>query len=165
MSHNSHMARTHLDGLTAILILGFLVLCVVVVVSPVRALARARDAERAQHVRLLMAGVLQLQVEDSETYESLVERLRSAGDFKMPVGLGDCEGIHGPRCGDFETSNVCLSIREYLDSQLLPELPVDPDRRTYSAELPGYYVAIVQDQIEVGSCGAVTREIYLRHEL
>lgn len=165
MSHNPHMAKTHLDSLTAWCILGFFVLVVVMLLGPVRAVAKARDAARAEHVRLLMAGVLQLQAEDSEAYDALLVRIRSAGDLRVPVGMGDCTGIHGPQCGDFATSNTCLLIRDYLDDELLPELPVDPDGRYYSAELPGYYLRIVQDQVEVGSCGAVTREVYLRHSL
>lgn len=159
------MARTHLDALTAMVFLGFLILCVVMVIGPARALAKARDAERAEHVRMLMASVMQLEAEDPQGFEALLARLRSAGDLRVPIGLGDCAGVHGPQCGDFVMSNACLTLREHIDQELLPELPVDPDRRYYSPELPGYYLSISQDQIEVGSCGAVTREVYLRHAL
>lgn len=165
MSHNPHTTATTLDVLTAATILCFFAFVVVMIVGPVRVLAKARDAMRADHVRMITAAALQLEAEDPQTFDGLVERLRSAGDLKVMIGEGDCSGSHGKQCGDFETSNACLALREHIDQELLPELPVDPDRGRFSADLPGYYLSIVDDQLEIGSCGAVTREVFLEHGL
>ena len=133
--------------------------------GPVRALAKARDELRAEHVRALMAAAMQLEAENPELFTSMVERVKSAGDMRVMIGDGNCAGSHGSECRDYVTSDSCLPIRSYLEHDLLPELPVDPNKRLFTVSLPGYYLQFVDEGIEVGACGAATREVKLEHEL
>ncbi len=158
------MGVTKLDVLTALAVALFVGFVIVMILGPMRVIAKERDIERAEHVRILMSSVLQLENEDPQKFAGLVEQLKGTGDGKVLIGSGNCAGAHGEQCADPVTSNACLNLREYVGEELLPAIPVDPNDQ-FSSALPGYYLAVFQNQLEVGSCGATTRQVQLRHAL
>ena len=163
VSYNPFQKATRLDVITSLGLVIFLGLAIVLAIGPWQVLAKERDVKRTEHVRQIMAALLQLESDDEQTFDTLVARLRAAGDLKVMIGTGDCADSHGPQCADVVTSDACLLLRDFVGDEFLPVIPLDPEWKKFTAELPGYYVALFQGQLEVGSCGATTREVFLRH--
>ena len=160
--HNKYMRGTRLDVVVGALVLLFAMFLVAMIIGPVRTLAKERDVVRTSHVRELMTKVLQLELVDPEAYERLIVDVRAQGDLRSAIGFGACNGSHGPECSEAITADECLSLSDYFPALLLSTVPVDPRNSPYSSAMTGYYLATVDGQLEVGSCGAAGEAIILR---
>jgi hypothetical protein len=163
--HNQHMRGTRLDAIVATAVLLFILFLIVMLVGPVRTLAKERDEVRTEHVRELMTNVLQLELVDPEAYQELVTAVQAQGDLRFVIGNASCGGSHGPECSDAITSDECLMMGDYFPSLLVTNPPVDPRDSYYSPAVTGYYLATFQGELEVGACGAVKEPITLRKSL
>ncbi len=160
--HNRYMRGTRLDVVVGLASVLFVLLLIVVLVNPIRALAEQRDAIRTEHVRELMTKVLQLELIDPLAYASLLAEVRNQGDLRVVIGLGDCSGSHGPSCSDAITGDVCIAPSQYFPSLLLSTVPIDPQTKMYNATRTGYYLLANDGQLEIGACGASLAPISLR---
>lgn len=161
--HNPHMHGTRVDVMLGMAVVLFILFLIVMVVGPVRTLTQERDEVRTEHVRDLMTRLLQLELINPEAYEALVGEVRAQGDYRMVIGAGvSCGGSHGPECSDAVTADTCLHTDEYFSDLLLVAPPVDPRNNYYSQAVTGYYLAMHNGQLEVGSCGASQEPIVLR---
>ena len=163
--HNKYMRGTRLDVLVGLLVLLFVVFLVVMIIGPVRTLEKERDMVRTDHVRELMTKVLQLELIDPEAYERLVVDVTARGDLRSVIGSGTCEGSRGAECTNATTADECLTLANYFPTLLLASVPVDPKDNYSSTTVTGYYLATVDEQLEVGSCAAAGDPIILRKGL
>lgn len=160
--HNHHMRGTRLDALVGIAALLFGLLLITMIVGPARTLAKARDQVRTAHVRQLMTSVLQLELIDPVAYAKLVTDVQAQGDLRFMIGNSGCQGSHGSECHDAVTADDCLLVHEYFSQLLLSELPVDPLQNAGHPTVTGYYLSVVDEELEVGACRAAKEPITLR---
>ena len=159
------MRGTRLDGIVAVAILLFILFIFGMLLGPARVLSKERDEVRTDDVRELMNSVLQLQLVDPDAYSKLVADVRAQNGLRVVLGQGDCSVPHGSECSESVTAASCLSINGYFPELLLAKAPLDPRGEPFSANLTGYYFAVVDDQFEVGSCGVYGSPIVLRSSL
>lgn len=159
------MRGTRLDGVVAVAVLLFVLFILSMLIGPVRVLSQERDEVRTADVRELMNNLLQLQIVDPEAYSTLVADVRAENGLRMILGDGDCATPHGSQCGAEVTADSCLSINNYFPELLLDHAPIDPRGEPFSANLTGYYFAVVDNQFEVGACGVYGEPITLHSAL
>lgn len=160
--HNRHMRGTRLDVIVGTALLLFVISLLVMLIGPMRTLAKERDEVRAAHVRELMTSILQLELVDPEAYQKLVTAVQAQGDLRYMIGKTSCNGSHGPECSDAMTADECLVFGEYFPDLILKSPPVDSQRNYSSDTVTGYYLLVTNDELEVGACGAVLEPIMLR---
>lgn len=159
------MRGTRLDGIVAVAVLLFILFILGMLLGPARVLSKERDEVRTDHVRELMNSVLQLELVDSDAYARLMADVQAQHGQRLVIGEGDCTSPHGSECSAEVTSDSCLRLGSYFPKLLLAAPPIDPRGEPFSANLTGYYFAVVDDQFEVGSCGVYGDPISLRSSL
>lgn len=155
------MKPTKLDYLTSFACVGFFTLAVGMGFNPHMLLESRRDDERERGVRMLYAAVAQLEAQSPEQHTALVSRLKEQGEQKVVLGIGDdCSGYWGRQCSSGDTAEGCFDIRDFVDNDLLPAVPISPGD-TFSQEVTGYYLQFHGDDVAVGACDPSEGKIVL----
>lgn len=137
------------------------ILLLLFAINPAQTLAYARDQKRSDDVRDTMAAILQLSADHPAKHAALIGRLKGREGERFLLGDGtSCAGNWGSYCTDRLVADDCLPLEEIFTSP--GDAPIDPKTSEYGTFGTGYYVAMKEGEIEVGSCAADTGRIYLR---
>lgn len=155
------MRGTRLDYLIVFGVAMFSIFIIIAAINPARSLAYARDEQRSDDVRHVMAAVLQMSVDYPEKYQALLKRLNDHVGTRLLIGNAKtCSGDWGAHCSDVQTADDCLPISELFP--LTTMVPIDPVTSLYGTFGTGYYLSLVGDSLEAGSCAADTGMIRLQ---
>lgn len=147
---NKPRGYTVIEVITAVLVVAVLLLVGIVISNPSKALQDEYREAQMDDVRDYMEVVFELQATDMDTFYELAFQ---AQDQKVMIGIGEgCDGSFGIQCEDFELSDSCLNIQEYLPEGMLTDLPYDISDDQYSRVRTGYYLLYDEDVLEIGAC-------------
>lgn len=143
-----HHGYTTIDVIAAcVLVLGAIVIAALLLSNPAAELEHQYDVVRSDDVRDLMEVMLELEVEEPQTFWSIVDDVR--GEAAM-IGTA-------ATCGDDYTVDACSASMDCLNlftlsSEYLESLPVDPNDERFSYDRTGYYLLYEDDVLEIGAC-------------
>jgi hypothetical protein len=157
-----HMGRTTLDVLTSLAAVMFIVLTVILISDPSRALAEKSDTRRTDAVRAIMQAVLTLQAQDPTNFYAFQQSIAGAGAPPRVLlgGGGNCSGDWGSQCSDAILADNCVDTAAYL-GDYLSAIPFDTSSPLFSERQTGYYLTLTSSTVEVGACNPSSNPIFL----
>ncbi len=153
--HSIPHGYTWKEVITSFALIGMAVLVVLTVMNPKQTLEKERDVVREAAVRDLMEMMLEMRVNDPESFAQIVGTV--AAGQTMIGSAYECAGDFGAQCGDVVLRDTCLDLDAFGADQYLNDIPVDPSP-TFAPRQTGYYLYLENSTLEVGACNPQARD-------